>query len=173
MQLLTKFKICSRNQIATILFSQNSNPINVCNRVLKRMVREGAILQVKRERDKPYLYTDNPSHIHHRSNKINHYLKIVDFYIQAGTPENFLVEPILGSYEPDVMFKDKSNNTICVEIQLTPISLKKMETKINQFVSEFNKEHDSTRILICSDYDYKIKSRKDFKIIKKSLPREL
>jgi hypothetical protein len=141
--------------------------------VLKRLVFNGAILQVKRERDKPYLYTLNPSPIHHRSNKIDHYLKIVDFYINEGTPENFLIEPILGSYEPDVMFKDKSDNTVCVEIQLTPISLKKMETKINQFTKEFNKEHDSKIFVLCSDVDYKIKNRKDFKIIKKCVPKEI
>jgi hypothetical protein len=134
----------------------------------------GSVLQVKRERDKPYLYTANPSMIHHRSNKIDHHLKIVDFYIKEGTPSNFIIEPILGSYEPDVMFKDKSNNTVCVEIQLTPISHKKMESKINDFVSEYGKEHDSTIFVLCSNNTYnKLKMPNGFKLIKQPLPQEI
>ena len=174
MMLLTKFKICSRNQIAKILFSNNTNPINVCNRVLKRLVFQGNILAVKRERDKPYLYTCNPSTIHHRSNKIEHYLKIVDFYIWRKCPQNFLIEPILGSYEPDILFKDQSNNTICVEIQLTPISLNKMQSKINQFVSEYEKEHDSRVFVLCSNETYsRLKMPAEFKLIKQPLPLDI
>jgi hypothetical protein len=134
----------------------------------------GSCLQVKRERDKTYLYTANPSPIHHKSNMISHYLKIVDFYISAKTPERFLIEPIFGSYEPDVFFKDASNNSICVEIQLTPISANKMQTKINQFIVEYGKEHDSKILVICSDYNYnKIKAPNGFKIIKQPLPKEI
>jgi hypothetical protein len=141
---------------------------------MKRLSLGGSCLQVKRERDKYYLYTANPSPIHHKSNKINHYLKIVDFYISAKTPERFLIEPIFGSYEPDVFFKDTSNNSICVEIQLTPISTNKMETKIKQFVKEYGKEHDAKILVICSDYNYnKIKSPNGFKIIKQPLPKEI
>jgi hypothetical protein len=141
--------------------------------VLRRLVIEGSILQVKRERDQPYCYTANPSPIHHKSNKINHYLKIVDFYILKGCPENFLLEPILGTYEPDILFKDQSNKNICVEIQITPISLNKMKTKINQFVAEYDKEHDSTVFVLCSDQSYnKLKLPNGFKLIKQPLPKE-
>jgi competence CoiA-like predicted nuclease len=50
-------------------------------------------------------------------------------------PENFVIEPILGSYEPDIFFRDKSNKHICVEVQITPISQNKMQDKVNRFVS--------------------------------------
>jgi hypothetical protein len=80
---------------------------------------------------------------------------------------------MLGSYSPDLFFKDKSNNSICVEIQLTPISQKKMQDKINRFVSEYGKEHDSKIIVICSNTDYKIKIPNGFKIIRKSVPKEI
>jgi hypothetical protein len=140
---------------------------------MKRLVTDGSCLKVIREKDKTYCYTLNPSPIHHKSNKVNHYLKIVDFYINEGKPEKFLIEPVFGKYEPDLFFKDKSNNSICVEIQLTPISLNKMQDKINRFVSEFGKEHDSKILVIASNEQYKIKIPNGFKIIKKSVPKEI
>lgn len=171
--LLKKFPICSRNQIASLLFNQNSRPVNVCNRVLKRMVMEGKIKQVKRERDQTYLYCQNPASIHPKSPMINHYLKMVDFYIKNGCPNNFLIEPILGSYEPDIMFRDKNNKTICVEIQLTRISIKRMQEKVNQFVKEYGKNHDSLKLIICSERDYtKLTIPKGFTLIHSRLPNE-
>lgn len=140
---------------------------------MKRLVMDGSCLQVKQTKDKCYLYTSNPSPIHHKSNKIEHHLKIVDFFISAGCPERFLIEPIFGSYEPDIFFKDQNNNSICVEIQLTPISHKKMQTKINQFVSEYGKEHDSKVFVLCSDSSYKnLKIPNGFKMIKQCVPKE-
>jgi hypothetical protein len=135
---------------------------------------DGSILKVARSKEQSYLYTCNPSPIHHKSNKIEHYLKIMDFYIQAKCPEKCVIEPIFGTYEPDLFFKDASNHSICVEIQLTPISQNKMQNKINQFVSEYGKEHDSRIFVLCSDTSYnKLKIPKDFKLIKQPLPKEI
>lgn len=135
---------------------------------------DGTVLQVPRSRDKTFLYTLNPSPINHRSNKIEHHLSIVDFYIQAGYPTDFIIEPSLGKYEPDIFFRNKTRKTICVELQLTPISHKKMQTKINQFVSEFNKNHDSKTIVICSNNPYnKLEIPDGFSLIKQSIPSEI
>jgi ribosomal protein S18 len=135
---------------------------------------DGSVLQVKQERDKPYLYTANPSPIHHKSNKIEHCLKFVDFYIERGCPERFLIEPVFGSYEPDVFFKDKSNNSICVEIQISPISFNKMQRKIEQFVSEYGKEHDSHVFVLCTNQNYSaLKMPQGFKLVKQPLPKEV
>lgn len=139
---------------------------------MKRLVMDGIALAVPRTKDKHYLYTSNPSHIHHKSNKIDHYLKIVDFYIKENCPEIFVIEPILGSYEPDIYFKDKSGKSICVEIQITPISIKKMQKKYDDFVKEYDKTHDSKTFVICSDNSYeKLKAHKDFKVVRKPLPK--
>ncbi len=155
-----------------MIFRHNSNPINVCNRVLKRLVNEGKIKSIPREKDKTYLYSLNPSPINHKSNKIEHTLKIVDFYIAIGMPKQFAIEPTLGTYEPDIMY-NKSEN-ICVEIQITPISRNKMQQKINQFVFEYNKEHNSKLLIICSDYQYnKLSVPNGFKMIQKFLPKEI
>jgi hypothetical protein len=138
---------------------------------MKRLVMDGSCLQIPRTKDKCYLYGSigvNP-----KSNKIEHYMKIVDFYLERGRPKNFIVEPSLGSYEPDIFFKDKSDNSICVEIQITAISHKKMQTKVDAFIKEYGKEHDSKIFVICSDYHYKIKIPNGFKLVRQRVPCEL
>jgi hypothetical protein len=47
-----------------------------------------------------------------------------------------------------------------------------MQTKIKQFTQEFNKEHDSNILVLCSDYPYKVKNPPNFKIMKQPLPQE-
>ena len=119
------------------------------------------------------MYTDNPSAVHHKSAKIDHYLKIVDFYISAGMPGKFLIEPTFGSYEPDIFFEDKSGNHVCVEVQITPISHNKMQDKINRFVSEYGKEHDSKVFVLCANHGYKkLEIPKGFRLLRQALPNE-
>lgn len=138
------------------------------------MSLNGAISQIQRERDKTYIYMPNPTLIHPRTVKLNHYLKIVDFFINAGCPEQFLPEPTLGEYRPDVYMKDSKGNSICVEIQLTPISTKRMQTKVEQFVEAFGTEHDAKVLLICSDNEYeKIIMPDGFHIARLSVPEEI
>lgn len=133
----------------------------------------GAISQIQRERDKPFLYMPNPTLIHPRTVKIDHYLKIVDFYIYSGCPKVFLTEPKFGDYNPDVYMKDKKGNSICVEVQLTPISTKKMQTKIDEFTAEFGKTHDARIIALVSNNSYsKIKIPEGFKLVKIPIPKE-
>jgi hypothetical protein len=133
----------------------------------------GSITQIQRERDKPYLYMPNPTLIHPKTVKIDHYLKIVDFYIQAGCPKTFDLEPTFGEYNPDVYMKDLKGNPICVEVQITPISAKKMQTKIDQFVSTFGNKHDAKIMLLVTDSNYsKVSTPPNFKIIKLPMPTE-
>ena len=119
------------------------------------------------------MYTDNPSPIHHKSNKINHYLKIVDYFISESCPEYFAVEPLLGSYEPDVLYKDHFNRSVCVEIQLTKISNKRMQDKIDRFVKECGITHDSKLLVLVSDFNYKLTIDPRFKLIRKPIPGEV
>ena len=134
---------------------------------------DGKILQVQRERDKPYIYMPNPATLHSRSIKIDHHLKIVDFYIHAGMPEVFVPEPNFKNYKPDVYMKDKTGKAICVEIQLTPISTKRMQQKIDEFVSTFGKEHDARIMLLVSDNEYgKVTIPSSFKLVRIPLPLE-
>ena len=115
----------------------------------------------------------NPTLIHPKSSKINHYLKIVDTFIYYGCPQVFVVEPQLGEYRPDVYMKDHQGNTACVEVQLTPISTKKMQQKIDQFTSTYGKEHDAPIMLIVSDNEYsKVKIPDGFYLYRIPIPLE-
>lgn len=137
------------------------------------MVVNGCITQIQRERDKPYIYMPNPAVLHHRSVKLDHHLKIVDFYIHVGCPSKFVIEPKLGEYNPDVFMKDRQDNSVCVEIQLTPISTKKMQQKIDQFVKEYGKEHDAKIMLLVTNNEYgKVMMPDGFKLIKIPVPSE-
>jgi hypothetical protein len=137
------------------------------------MHMDGKILQIQRERDKPYIYMPNPATLHSRSIKIDHHLKIVDFYIHSGMPEVFIPEPNFKNYKPDVYMKDKQGIPICVEIQLTPISTKRMQAKIDEFVSTYKKEHDAQVMLLVSNNEYgKITFPSSFKLVRIPIPDE-
>jgi hypothetical protein len=105
---------------------------------------------------------------------MEHCLKIVDFYIMEGCPEKFIVEPVLGEYIPDVMFKDKGGKSLCVEVQLTPISLKKMQRKVDSFAREFGKSHDARILVIASERPYKgLVVSQGFKLVQIRVPQEI
>ena len=134
---------------------------------------DGKILQVQRGRSETFIYMPNPATLHTRSIKIEHHLKIADFYIHAGMPEVFIPEPNFKNYKPDVYMKDKTGKPICVEIQLTPISTKRMQQKIDEFVSTFGKEHDATVMLLVSNNEYgKVTIPSSFKLVRIPLPDE-
>jgi hypothetical protein len=115
----------------------------------------------------------NPTLIHPRTVKIDHYLKIVDCYIHFGCPDVFEVEPAYKTYNPDVYMKDRKGNAICVEVQITPISTKKMQTKIDQFVSTYGKGHDAKIMLLISNQEYhKVVMPPSFKLVRIPIPKE-
>lgn len=115
----------------------------------------------------------NPAVLHHRSVKLDHYLKIIDFYIHTGCPEHFIPEPNWKDYKPDVYMKDRKGNDICVEIQITPISAKKLQTKIEEFVSSYGKLHNAKVLLLVSDSSYaKAEMPSGFNLIRLPLPKE-
>lgn len=115
----------------------------------------------------------NPTLIHPKGTKIDHYLKIVDFYIHTGCPPHFIPEPNWKNYKPDVYMKDSKGNNICVEIQLTHISSKKMQKKVDEFASTHGKEHDAKVMLLVSSVEYpKVEVPKGFNVITIPMPRE-
>lgn len=115
----------------------------------------------------------NPATLHHRSIKIDHHLKIVDFFIHVGCPKTFHVEPNYKSYKPDVYMHNQKGIPVCVEVQLTPISHKKMENKTIEFMtSHKKKEHDAVVLLLVSDKDYGIQLPKPYSLITIPVPKE-
>jgi hypothetical protein len=119
---------------------------------MKRLCRDGIVCNIPRTKDQCYCYAIkgyNP-----RNQKNEHQLKIVDAFIKLGMPKDCLIEHELGAYEPDLFFKDHFNRSVCVEVQLTHISKKRMQEKINNFMKEEGKNHDAKLLYIFSDHDY-------------------
>lgn len=115
----------------------------------------------------------NPAVLHHRSIKIEHHLKIVDFFIHMGCPKVFHVEPNYKTYKPDVYMHNHTGIPVCVEVQLTPISHKRMESKTIEFMtSHKKKEHDSIVLLLVSDKEYNIKLPPPYNMITIPVPKE-
>jgi hypothetical protein len=139
---------------------------------MKRLVMDGFCCSFPRTKDQCYLYAlkgYNP-----KNQKVEHQLKIVDTFINIGCPDECLVEPELGGYEPDLFYKDHFNRSVCVEVQLSRISQKRMQEKINNFIKEEGVNHDARLLCIYCDYrfdDFHYDQKK-YKIILKDLPHE-
>jgi hypothetical protein len=139
---------------------------------MNRLVRDGFVCSVPRTKDQCYCYAlkgYNP-----KNQKSDHQLKIVDTFIELGKPNQCIIEPELGSYEPDLFYKDHFNRSVCVEVQLTRISQKRMQEKVNTFIKEEGVNHDSRLLVVYSDYRIcgLIFDEKKYKIMMKELPKE-
>jgi len=135
-QALQLFRCLSRDQIAALFFSKLKNPITSTNYVLKRLRREGYI--IANENHVPYIYFSNPPAIKFNSQKVNHYLAIVDFYISVNRyskPSVFQVEPRYGAnfMQPDI-FMIWNGTPIFVEIQNSIYSVNLMNEKFNRYL---------------------------------------
>lgn len=170
MQMLYHFRVLNRRQLEQIIFPNLKSATPTANRVLKRLERDGYILQIPQPKDRPYLYMPNPARIHHQSSKLEHYLGLADLYIQYGQPEVFEVEPnICEEYRPDV-YMVKDGKHIIIEYQRTFITAKKMQDKIDRFVASYNQgKHQCTTLWIVSGIEYRhIACPSHFNIIQKA-----
>lgn len=134
---LQLFRCMSRDQIAILFLQHVKNPITAANYVLKRLRRDQYI-DANTERQ-PYIYFPSPSTLKKGSQKINHYLKIVDFYIalcQYETPVVFEVEHRHGStfMQPDI-FMVWQGNAYFVEIQNSRYTTTLMQEKIHRYTT--------------------------------------
>ncbi len=100
-------------------FSNLKNPQQAANNVLLRLLRDG---QIQRSTSfVPYVYFGAESQIKKNSQKINHFLAILNTYKeirQHGTIETFLVEPKYGKKgvaEPDAFLKFRSTGFLRLE----------------------------------------------------------
>lgn len=98
----------------------------------------------------------NPTLIHPESSKIRHFLAIADFYIQAGKPEIYEVEPTIAEeYRPDAYMR--LGEPIIVEVQRTRISVKRMQDKVDWFAKTHKQgKHDAKSLWIVTDVPYPI-----------------
>jgi hypothetical protein len=136
---LQRFRCLTRDDIIDLHFAKLKQPVTCCNTVLKRLRRDGHI-EVSKERQ-PYLYFHSPAAIKKDSAKINHFLKIVEFYrsiFKIETPKQFIVEPKYkkGFMEPD-SFMIWKRSPFFVEIQRSVYSTKVMKEKVQRYESYF------------------------------------
>ncbi|MCZ8497512.1 replication-relaxation family protein [Priestia megaterium] len=137
---LALFRCMSRDQIAEIFFKNLKNPVTATNLVLKRLRRDG---HIDANTDiQPYIYFLNPSTVKKDSQKLNHYLAIVDFYIQLcefQVPTEFQVEKRYGNsfMQPDV-FMEWNKKSFFVEIQRSRYTTDIMGEKIQRYLDYFN-----------------------------------
>jgi hypothetical protein len=119
-----------------------------------RLVRQGKVLQIPQPKDRPYIYKHPESNVRHNSSKLEHYLAIVDTYIELKQPEFFVVEPDWASYRPDVYCR-VGHMLWCIEVQRSKITNGKMQRKINEFVRSYRREeHDATNLWIKTGFTW-------------------
>ncbi|MMZ47345.1 hypothetical protein D1872_89890 [compost metagenome] len=133
--------------------------------MLKRLVRDGYLLQIPQPKDRPYLYMPNPARIHHQSSKLEHFLGLADLYIRFGMPEVFEVEPdICPEYRPDAYMVLNGKHVI-IEYQRTIISHNRMQAKLDAFFSSYAQGRHSCRELwIVTGFKYKVIAPSSFTV---------
>jgi hypothetical protein len=184
---LNKFRVMDRDSIADLHFSNLKNPNYAANNVLLRLLRDGHIQ--RSTAFIPYCYFGPDVEIKKNSQKIGHFLAIVNVYKelnQLGSLGTFLVEPKYGKKgdcaEPDIFCQYRRTNFF-VEVQRTVYSNKLIEEKLDRYVDLYNSGIMAApfpHLLILSDQRYAIDSQYPFKIFQsdsftnfvKSLTRE-
>lgn len=134
---LNKFRVMDRDSIAEIHFNEKKNPQHSANNVLLRLLRDGLIQ--RSTAFVPYVYFGPEVQIKKNSQKIGHFLAILETYKEIrkhGTIETFLVEPKYGSkgtVEPDAYLKFR-NTGFFIEVQKSVYSEKQMREKMERYV---------------------------------------
>lgn len=132
---IKRFRVLSRDLIASLHFQHVKYPITAANNVLKRLHRDK---QIERSTDRrQYLYFPAEGHIKKDSAKLGHFLQIAEFYrdlCKIEKPRIFQVEPRYGDsmMEPDVFMIFKGMAWI-VEVQRTKYSDKQIQQKMVRY----------------------------------------
>ncbi|WP_144561645.1 replication-relaxation family protein [Bacillus mycoides] len=139
---LKRFRCMSRDDIIDLHFSGLKNAVTCCNTVMKRLRRDGHVdANITQQ---PFIYFPQPSTLRKTSQKISHFLGIVDVYkqlIQYEKPKLFKVEPKYGKdyMEPDA-FTIWRRSPFFIEVQKSVYSKKIMQDKINRYELYFHSQ---------------------------------
>ncbi|PEZ44381.1 hypothetical protein CN345_04705 [Bacillus thuringiensis] len=137
---LQRFRCMSRDDIIDLHFQGLKKAVTCCNTVMKRLRRDGSVdANVLQQ---PYIYFPQPSTIRKTSQKIPHFLAIVDVYKQLlhyEKPKLFKVEPKYGKayMEPDI-FTIWRQSPFFIEVQNSVYSKKVMQEKVNRYEIYFH-----------------------------------
>ncbi|MEW9579032.1 replication-relaxation family protein [Bacillus toyonensis] len=139
---LKRFRCMSRDDIVDLHFQGLKNAVTCCNTVMKRLRRDGHVdANISQQ---PYIYFPQPSTLRKTSQKIPHFLGIVDVYKQLiyyEKPKLFKVEPKYGKefMEPDA-FSIWRRSPFFIEVQKSVYSKKIMQDKINRYELYFHSQ---------------------------------
>lgn len=160
-----------RDSIAELHFSKLKNPNYAANNVLLRLLRDGHIQ--RSTAFVPYVYFGPEVEMKKNSQKIGHFLAILNVYKEMkclGNMGTFLVEPKYGNKgdcaEPDVFCQYRRTNFF-VEVQRTVYSEKQMGEKLERYIDLFNSKIMAApfpHVLILSDQRYAIDGDYPFKV---------
>jgi len=138
---INQFRSVDRDSLVELFFKQLKSPVNACNSVMVRLYRLGLIERTQQYSPTVYLPVD--AKIKKNSQKILHFLSILDVYKQMCTysvPKNVIVEDKptgqKGGIEPD-LFCIFKGSPFWIEIQRNQYSEQKMQAKINLYEEFF------------------------------------
>lgn len=165
------FPASSRDQLLRLFYGGDKKKIPTLNEKLLKL-RDRGLIDVNKE-IKPYVYFSVPLRVKKRSNKLDHHLAIVNFWIkmiESGKP------PAILGYEynfgenmarPDLIIT-WGNKPYFVEIQRTIISQKRMEKKIKLYEEvyiekKYKQFGDDFVVWLISPVQYDIKTKLNVK----------
>ncbi|UKJ83433.1 hypothetical protein H1W83_27855 (plasmid) [Priestia megaterium] len=138
---INQFRAVDRDSLVELFFKQLKSPVNACNSVMIRLYRLGLIERTQQYSPTVYLPVD--AKIKKNSQKILHFLSILDVYKQMSTygmPKQVIVEdkPTVrkGGIEPD-LFCIFKGSPFWIEIQRNQYSEQKMQDKIHLYEEFF------------------------------------
>jgi len=138
---INQFRAVDRDSLVELFFKQLKSPVNACNSVMVRLYRLGLIERTQQYSPTVYLPVD--AKIKKNSQKILHFLSILDIYKQMcthGMPKQVVVEDKptgrKGGIEPD-LFCIFKGSPFWIEIQRNQYSEQKMQAKVNLYEEFF------------------------------------
>ena len=138
---INQFRAVDRDSLVELFFKQLKSPVNACNSVMVRLYRLGLIERTQQYSPTVYLPVD--AKIKKNSQKILHFLSILDVYKQMcsySMPKQVIVEDKptgrKGGIEPD-LFCIFKGSPFWIEIQRNQYSEQKMQEKIHLYEEFF------------------------------------
>ncbi|GAB1792802.1 hypothetical protein [Priestia megaterium] len=138
---INQFRAVDRDSLVELFFKQLKSPVNACNSVMVRLYRLGIIERTQQYSPTVYLPVD--AKIKKNSQKILHFLSILDVYKQMysySIPKSVIVEDKptgrKGGIEPD-LFCIFKGSPFWIEIQRNHYSEQKMQGKISLYEEFF------------------------------------
>jgi hypothetical protein len=108
----------------------------------------------------------NPTIIHPNSTRTNHFLGIADLYMRYGQPPTFVVEPDMKhDYHPDAYMITPNQEQICVELQLSKVSSRKIQEKVNGFMDSYREgKHHAKKLHLVTDHRFDFDHHGEFSV---------